>query len=225
MLKLENLAIERAGRRVLSDVSFAIGAGELVVLTGTNGSGKSTLALALLGYPEVKIVAGTVSLDDRVLNELATNERAELGLFLTHQEPPTIPGVSIANALMAMCKAVRPELATTAEFFDELRSNLAKLDLPLSFTDKGLHQDLSGGEKKRVELLSLLMLKPRFAILDELDSGLDTETRALTANLLLELRTAGLGMLVFSHNPEFIELLKPTSTLKMESFGNLHSKG
>ncbi|MEK7183446.1 MAG: ATP-binding cassette domain-containing protein [Patescibacteria group bacterium] len=210
MLNIQNLTVRRGDKDVLKDVSLSVDSRELVALVGANGIGKSTLAMALLGHPSCQILAGSLMLDGIDLLPLKTHERARRGLFLAHQEPPVIAGVSVANALRAASDATRQQPYTTAEFFDKLRASLARLGLSQDFANRNLHEAFSGGEKKRSELLALLMVSPKYAVLDEVDSGMDGVARAMTKDILAEMRSAGTGFLVISHNDSFIEELGPT---------------
>ncbi len=208
-LTIVDLTVKRSDKLMFEKFSLSLQPGELVALTGPNGVGKSSLALTIMGHPSCMVVEGTIKLDETDLLTLKTHERARLGLFLAHQEPPAIPGVTVANALHTMSELVRPNL-TTAQFFDELRAGLQRLDLPESFGDRPLHANFSGGEKKRAELLSLLILKPKYAILDEIDAGLDATARALTIHILAELRSAGTGLLIITHNDNWLKDLQPS---------------
>jgi Fe-S cluster assembly ATP-binding protein len=158
-----------------------------------------------------------MTLDGINLGLLETHERARLGLFLAHQEPPAIAGVSVVNVLRAASDATRTKPYSTAEFFDKLRNATARLGLPSEFTNRNLHEAFSGGEKKRAELLSLLVLSPKYAVLDELDSGMDAEARHMTKEVLTELRAAGTGCLVISHNDNFIDELSPDRVISLNS--------
>lgn len=207
MLTVNGLTVKRGDKTVLNDVSLSVSSGELVALVGPNGVGKSTLALTLLGHPSCQIVNGSIKLDEVDLAPLKTHERAKFGLFLAHQEPPAIAGVSLANVLRAMSDATRSEPYATAEFFDKLRSSLARLGLSPDFANRNLYEAFSGGEKKRAELLTLLMVSPKYAILDELDSGMDAEARQIAKDIIAEMRLAGTGFLVISHNEGFVDEL------------------
>jgi len=215
MLNIQNLTVRRGDKDVLKDVSLSVGTRELVALVGANGVGKSTFAMALLGHPSCQILSGSMMLDEIDLLTLKTHERAKRGLFLAHQEPPVIAGVSVANALRAASDATRQQPFSTAEFFDKLRSSLARLGLSQDFANRNLHEAFSGGEKKRSELLALLMVSPKYAVLDEIDSGMDGVARAMTKDILAEMRSAGTGFLVISHNDSFIEELGPTRTITL----------
>lgn len=215
MLQIEHLQVRRGDKDVLKDVNLSIDAGELVALVGANGVGKSTLALTLLGHPSCQITGGTMALDGIDLTSLKTYERAKKGLFLAHQEPPAIAGVTVSNALRAASDATRLHPYSTAEFFDKLRHAVTRLGLPYEFVDRSLNEAFSGGEKKRAELLALLMTDPKYAILDEIDSGMDAVARSMTKDILAEMRTTGTGFLVISHNDSFINELSPTRKISL----------
>ncbi len=215
MLNIQHLTVHRGDKDVLKDVSLSVDSGELVALVGPNGVGKSTLAMTLLGHPSCQILNGSMRLDDVDLAILKTHERAKLGLFLAHQEPPTIAGVTVAQVLRAASEATRLPAYSTAEFYDKLRASLARLGLPLEFADRHLNENFSGGEKKRSELLALLMVAPKYAVLDEIDSGMDASARALTKDILAGMRSAGTGFLVISHNDNFIDELGSTRKIAL----------
>jgi Fe-S cluster assembly ATP-binding protein len=215
MLSVTNLSVRRGDKDVLQNVSLSLEPGELVALVGANGVGKSTLAMTLFGHPSCMVTAGSLKLDDLDLTTLKTHERARHGLFLAHQEPPVIAGVSVADALRAASDATRAQPFTTAEFFDKLRAGSTRLGLSPDFAKRNLHEAFSGGEKKRSELLALLIVAPKYAVLDEIDSGMDAVARAMTKDILAELRTNGTGFLVISHNESFVEELSPTRKISL----------
>ena len=215
MLKVDKLTVSRGGKDVLRELSFELHPGELLALVGPNGVGKSTLALTLFGHPSCAVSHGSVHVDGHDLLALKVHERARLGLFLAHQEPPAIAGVSVATALRAMSDAVRVPAYSTAEFFDFLRAGLQQLGLAADFADRHLHAALSGGEKKRLELLALLLTTPKYAILDEIDSGMDTDARALAQAIIGKLRLSGTGFLVISHHQDFLDGLQPTTQIAL----------
>lgn len=215
MLEIQQLTVRRGNKDVFKNVSLSVDKGELIAVVGSNGVGKSTLALALLGHPACEVTEGSMRLDGIDLKALKTHERAKAGLFLAHQEPPAIPGVSVADALRAMCDALRPQALSTPMFFDQLRAGVKKLHLPEGFIDRPLHEAFSGGEKKRAELLALLILAPKYAILDEIDSGMDAAARAMTKEVLAEMREQGTGFLLISHNESFLQEIAPSRTVSL----------
>ncbi|MEM1062325.1 MAG: Fe-S cluster assembly ATPase SufC, partial [Planctomycetota bacterium] len=181
-LIVENLHVSVGETPILRGVDLAIRPGEVHALMGPNGSGKSTLAYALAGHPLYDITAGSVTIDGAELNELDAAERARLGLYLAFQYPVVIPGVKVADFLRHAVSNVRnpdrkegDDLMPMREFRKELYEHLDTLGVDRAFARRYLNEGFSGGEKKRMEIVQMAMLKPRFAVLDETDSGLDTD--------------------------------------------------
>lgn len=210
-LKIEGLTVEREGKKILENLSLVIAPGELIHLTGANGSGKSTLAFTIMGHSSCRVMSGAMHFFGHELAPLKIHERAKLGIFLAHQEPPALSGVSLATAFRAMVEATATQSISTAEFYDGLRAALSRVGLAEEFMDRGLHEGFSGGEKKRAELAALLLLKPRLVILDEVDAGMDEGARKMTVEIIAELRQAGTMFLIISHNQDFASLLEPSS--------------
>lgn len=208
-------AITRDGRDVLRDCSFRVRPGELVVVSGPNGAGKSSLLAAIMGYSTMNVV-GELTLDGLDLLSLAIYERARRGLFLIHQEPPAIPGVTIAGAIRAQTEALRGSLSIPA-IQTEIREACSLLGVDESFSRRPLNDGLSGGEKKRAELVQMLVAKPRYVLVDELDSGLDADMLGRARAIIAELRTQGVGFIVVSHNKAFVDDLVPTLVLNLGS--------
>lgn len=215
-LTIAQLSVEREGKKILENLSLVVAPGELVHLGGANGSGKSTLALTVMGHPSCKVVAGAMSFFGQPLAGLPVHERAKLGIFLAHQEPPALPGVSLATAFRAMVEATSAAPISTAEFYDRLRQSLTRVGLADEFIDRGLHEGFSGGEKKRAELAAMLMLKPRLVILDEIDAGMDQAARILTKEMVAQLRREKVAFLLISHNKDFAAELQPDRYLSLE---------
>jgi Fe-S cluster assembly ATP-binding protein len=200
-LEINNLTVTRNGKEVLKDISFEIKEGEVVLLTGGNGAGKSTLALSLLGHPDC-VTVGSIRLQGEDLISLSTSERARRGLFLAHQEPPAIAGVSVADVLRGAMESRMGEGFSYPAFSTDLRQALLALNLDYAFSKKEMHAQFSGGEKKKIELLSLLLLQPKVAILDEIDSGMDEEARKLLLTVMERLQAGGCSFLIISHQPQ-----------------------
>ncbi len=213
-LVVDHLFIARAGKEILSDISFVCAPGELIVIRGKNGAGKSSLLSAMMVLPGVEIIAGDFSVNGESLIGKKTYEIARSGIFLAHQEPPAIDGVSLGvvarAALETMCG-----IAEVPEAQHRIRETLAELGLPEDFAHKTLNLSMSGGEKKRAELFQLVLLKPKFALLDEIDSGLDSASCSIAAAAIAKLRSEGTGFVVVTHSDAFAEVLMPTRIVEL----------
>lgn len=213
-LAVNNLTVQRDGRDVVRDCSFTVAPGELVAIAGENGAGKSTLLAAIMGYAECVVTNGGMTLNAEAIDQLPMHERARRGLFLVHQEPPAIPGVSIAGAIRAEAEAVRGSISIPG-VQGEIRAACARLGLDEAFSRRPLNDGLSGGEKKRAELLQMLVAHPKVVLIDELDSGLDAGMIAVAVGLIAELQRSGVGLVVVSHSASFVERLNPTRSLAL----------
>jgi len=194
---------------VVENVSLHVRSGEIHALMGPNGSGKSSLAYAIAGHPEYAVVNGSIRLGEKDLLPLKPEERAEAGLFLSFQEPPEIGGVSMRTFLKVITP---PSKRLEVEPHNDAGSTsiVAKLGLQATFLSRFLNEGFSGGEKKKSELLQFLARKPKIAIFDEIDSGLDVDSVAAVAQILKDAATEGTGMLIISHTPRLFERLSPT---------------
>ncbi|MCA9387704.1 MAG: Fe-S cluster assembly ATPase SufC, partial [Candidatus Andersenbacteria bacterium] len=215
-LSLSNLSVSTDGRTVVNDVSFAITSGEVHALLGQNGSGKSSLANALMGHPAYEITGGNIRLDDTELTELSPDKRAKAGLFLSMQYPPSIAGVSLSNFLRTAYNATHEEQLSPVEFHGLLKEKMALLEMDPSFAARNVNEGFSGGEKKRAEVLQLLVLEPSFAILDETDSGLDVDARKIVADGIRKARERGAGILLITHHLDLLEELGPEAVHVMK---------
>ncbi len=218
-LKIEDLQVSVAGSSILKGVNLEIKTGEIHALMGPNGSGKSTLAYALAGHPRYEVTGGKVELDGQDVLSLDPNERARLGMFLAFQYPVTIPGVKVADFLRHAVSNVRnperkegQELMAMRDFRKELRSQMEELGMETEFARRYLNEGFSGGEKKRMEILQLAMLKPRFAFLDETDSGLDSDAVRVVSEGLNRLAGAEMGVLIITHHERLLEFNRPQYT-------------
>ena len=174
-LRINDLRASVAGNQILKGINLTVEPGRVHALMGPNGRGKSTLAFSLTGHPNYQIAGGTVTLDGEDLLALPADKRARAGLFLSFQYPAAIPGVKVANFLHAARQAVRPGSLTPSQFRAMLMEKMELLDMDPAFMSRYLNDGFSGGEKKRLEMLQLAMLAPKYAVLDETDSGLDVD--------------------------------------------------
>src|SRR5580700_10489314 len=219
LLRITDLHVSVEDLPILNGVNLEIRTGEVHALMGPNGSGKSTLAYALAGHPKYEVTQGKVEIDGTDLLALDPNERARLGLFLAFQYPVTIPGVKVADFLRHATTNVRNPnrkegegLIAMREFRKELRSRMEELGIEPEFARRYLNDGFSGGEKKRMEILQMAMLKPKFAVLDETDSGLDSDAVRVVSEGLARLAGPDMGVLIITHHERLLEFNKPHRT-------------
>ncbi len=213
MLDIQNLAARVGGENIIKDLSLNIPAGEVHAIMGPNGSGKSTLANVLAGRPGYEVTAGSIKLGATDLNELEPEERAVEGVFLAFQYPTEIPGVSNMEFLKAAMDAQRVaknlEPLDASSFIRMARETAKELDLDPNFLKRGVNEGFSGGEKKRNEILQLLMLEPKLAILDETDSGLDIDALQVVAAGVNRFRSKDHAILLVTHYQRLLDYIKP----------------
>jgi Fe-S cluster assembly ATP-binding protein len=213
LLEIRDLHVRVAGQEVLRGISLAVRAGEVHAIMGPNGSGKSTLAHVLAGRPGYEIVAGTARFEGRDLLALAAEQRARAGLFLGFQYPVEIPGVNNAYLLKAAVNAARrerglPEL-DAFEFLAVVRAKIKLMQIDESFLSRGVNEGFSGGEKKRNEILQMLVLEPKLALLDETDSGLDIDALKVVANGINSLRAPERAIVLVTHYQRMLDYVVP----------------
>jgi Fe-S cluster assembly ATP-binding protein len=213
MLSIDDLHVTVDGQEILKGLSLEVGAGEVHAIMGPNGSGKSTLAYALAGRPGYEVTAGRVRYDGRDLLALAPEERAREGVFLGFQYPVEIPGVNNVYLLKAALNAARkqrglPEV-DAFEFLGVVREKMKLMHIEDSFLSRGVNEGFSGGEKKRNEILQMLVLEPRLAILDETDSGLDIDALKLVAAGVNSLRSPERACVLVTHYQRLLEHVVP----------------
>src|SRR5437762_6615814 len=210
-LTVENLRVAVGAQETERGLTLRVPRGEVHALMGPNGSGKSTLAKVLAGHPDYPVIAGKVLMDGENLLELEPDERARRGLFLAFQYPSEIPGVTIANFLRAALQSRLPEgeeLEAT-DYYAKLYEKMELLGMDRSFTSRAVNEGFSGGEKKRTEILQLAMLQPKYAILDETDSGLDIDALKIVARGVNTMRGPGLGVLLITHYQRLLNYIVP----------------
>ncbi|GAA2591330.1 Fe-S cluster assembly ATPase SufC [Actinomadura fulvescens] len=197
-------------KEILRGVDLTVKAGETHAIMGPNGSGKSTLAYAIAGHPKYDITSGAVTLDGEDVLEMSVDERARAGLFLAMQYPVEVPGVSVSNFLRSAVTAVRGEAPKLREFSKELKQSLENLAIDPAFAQRSLNEGFSGGEKKRHEILQLEMLKPKIAVLDETDSGLDVDALKVVSEGVNRFSGSGdTGVLLITHYTRILRYVKP----------------
>jgi len=210
-LRVENLHITIADKEIVRGLSLSVPCGQVHAIMGPNGSGKSTLAKVLAGHPDYQVTKGNVTLDGENLLELEPDERARLGLFMAFQYPNEIPGVTIANFLRAALQARLPEgeELDATDYYAKLYEKMELLGMDRAFTSRSVNEGFSGGEKKRTEILQLAMIEPKYAILDETDSGLDIDALKTVAHGVNSLRGPNLGILLITHYQRLLNYIVP----------------
>ena len=210
-LEIKNLNVSIGDKQIIKDFSLTIPKGEVHAIMGPNGTGKSTLAKALAGHPDYEITSGDALMDGESIIEMEVDERSRAGLFLAFQYPMEIPGVSIANFIRAARNARLPEGEdlNAPAYYKELYEKMDTLKINRKFTSRSINEGFSGGEKKRCEILQLAMLNPKYAILDETDSGLDIDALKIVSEGVNALRGPGLGALVITHYQRLLDYIVP----------------
>ena len=213
LLSINNLKVSIAEKIIISGLNLTINHGEVHAIMGPNGSGKSTLAKTLAGHPECNIHAGSINYLGTKIIDLSVEERANKGIFLGFQYPIEIPGLSntafLKAALNAQRKSQGDEAITAVDFLKELKYNAEVIGMDQAFLNRGVNEGFSGGEKKRNEILQMMMLKPRLSILDETDSGLDIDAMKTVANGLNSMRKKDSSFLLITHYDRLLGYIKP----------------
>ncbi|MGV0718391.1 Fe-S cluster assembly ATPase SufC [Mycolicibacterium sp. XJ662] len=195
---------------ILKGVDLTVNSGEVHALMGPNGSGKSTLSYAVAGHPKYEVTSGSITLDGQDVLEMSVDERARAGLFLAMQYPVEVPGVSMSNFLRSAATAVRGEAPKLRHWVKEVKGAMQALDIDTSFSERSVNEGFSGGEKKRHEILQLSLLKPKIAILDETDSGLDVDAlRVVSDGVNQYAETENGGILLITHYTRILRYIQP----------------
>jgi Fe-S cluster assembly ATP-binding protein len=210
-LEIKDLHVSIGDKEIIKGLTLTVPRGEMHAIMGPNGSGKSTLSKAIGGHPSYNVTSGQVLLDGQNVLELESDARARTGLFLAFQYPMEIPGVSNANFIRAALQARLPEgeeLEAT-DYYQQLYAEMDKLEMARQFTARSVNEGFSGGEKKRNEILQMAMLKPKYAILDETDSGLDIDALRIVSAGVNAQRGPELGVLVITHYQRLLDYIVP----------------
>lgn len=210
-LKIQNLRVSIEDKEILKDFSLNVKGGEIHAIMGPNGTGKSTLASALMGHPHYEVTSGTVELDGEDLLEMDVDERARAGLFLAMQYPSEISGVTTADFLRSAINVQRGEgnEISLMKFIRQLDEKMNALDMDEQYAQRYLNEGFSGGEKKRNEILQMMMLQPRICLLDEIDSGLDIDALKVVAKGVNDMRSEERGFLIITHYQRLLNYITP----------------
>ena len=210
-LEIKNLSVAIGEKEIVKGLSLLIKSGEVHAIMGPNGTGKSTLSKAIAGHPDYTITGGDVLLDGESILARQADERARAGIFLAFQYPSEIPGVSIANFLRAAQQArlAEGEELDASAYYKRLYAKMDMLKIDRKFTSRSVNEGFSGGEKKRCEILQMAMLEPKFALMDETDSGLDIDALRIVADGVNTLRGPNLGVLMITHYQRLLNYIVP----------------
>lgn len=215
ILKIIDLHVNVEDKEILKGVSLTATSGETIALLGPNGHGKSTLLQAIMGNPRYKITSGQVLLNNQDLLAMSVDERSKAGLFLAMQYPSEVAGVVNADFLRASINARREKPLSLFNFYRLLNTTYKKMGIPFEMANRSLNEGFSGGEKKRNEILQMILLEPRFSLLDEIDSGLDIDAMSIVAKAIKEEQEKGRGFLVVSHYARLYNMINLTRTIVM----------
>ncbi|MDR3191163.1 MAG: Fe-S cluster assembly ATPase SufC [Lactobacillaceae bacterium] len=210
-LKIENLHVAVDGQEILKGVNLLVKTGEIHAIMGPNGTGKSTLSQTIMGHPAYTVTAGTISVDGQDLADLSVDERARAGLFLAMQYPVEVPGVTNAEFMRAAINARRADdqQIGVLEFINKLTAKSDFLGMTSEMTDRYLNEGFSCGEKKRNEILQMMMIEPEYGILDEIDSGLDIDALKVVAKGVNAMRSDAFGVLMITHYQRLLDYIEP----------------
>lgn len=214
-LVIKDLCAEVEGKPILKGVNLTVNEGETVALLGPNGHGKSTLLNVLMGHPKYKVTKGEALFDGQNILEMTTDKRSKLGLFLGMQNPSEVPGVVNSDFLRAAINEHSEKPVSTYQFYKMLDGATKEVKMPFDLATRSLNEGFSGGEKKRNEILQLVLLNPKIAFLDEIDSGLDVDALQIVADVINKLKEKGMGFLAISHYARLYDLINPTRAVVM----------
>lgn len=209
-LVIKNLHVEVGEKEILKGIDLTINTGEIHAIMGPNGNGKSTLLSAIMGHPKYKVTEGSIELDGQDVLKMSVDERSRAGLFLGMQYPQEIPGVTNSDFLKAAMNARLEKPISLFKFIRTLDKNIEELEMDENLAHRYLNEGFSGGEKKRNEILQMKLLKPQFALLDEIDSGLDVDALRIVSDAINSMRSNNFACVMVSHYERLFELVRPT---------------
>jgi Fe-S cluster assembly ATP-binding protein len=205
-----SVVTDAGSKEILRGVDLTVRSGETHAIMGPNGSGKSTLAYSIAGHPKYTVTGGSVTLDGVDVLEMSVDERAKAGLFLAMQYPVEVPGVSVSNFLRTAVTAIRGEAPKVRTWVGEVKAAMASLNMDTAFSERNVNEGFSGGEKKRHEILQMELLRPKIAILDETDSGLDVDALRIVSEGVNRVKSnSDLGVMLITHYTRILRYIKP----------------
>jgi FeS assembly ATPase SufC len=205
LLEITNLHVQVGDKEIIKGLNLSLGRGEVHVLMGPNGAGKSTLVNAIMGHPAYKVTDGSIRFEDEDITKTRTDERARKGIFLSFQNPEEIPGITVENFLRTARGAVTGKPLKVFAFKHELEQRMGELQMDKAYASRYLNVGFSGGEKKKNEILQMLMMNPRLAILDETDSGLDVDAVRIVSQGVNQFKNDQNSLLIITHNTKILE--------------------
>ncbi|MBZ2175568.1 Fe-S cluster assembly ATPase SufC [Schnuerera sp. xch1] len=208
-LSINNLHSKIADKEILKGLNLEVNKGEIHVIMGPNGAGKSTLANILMGHPKHEITEGEIEFQGQKINNLKVDERAKLGMFLSFQYPEEVPGITLENFLRSSKMAIEDKPIKIMKFKKMLKEKMKLLEMDEEYASRYLNEGFSGGEKKKSEILQMLILEPKVAILDETDSGLDVDAVKIVANGVKKYKTDENSIIIITHHSKILEYLEP----------------
>lgn len=208
-LVIKNLHVSVEGKEILKGIDLQINDGDMLALLGPNGHGKSTLLAAIMGNPHFEVTEGSILFDDKDVLSMSVDERSKVGLFLGFQNPYEIPGVVSADFYKSMINVRNEEKLSLYKFYKVLNQASKDVKIPMELVNRSLNDGFSGGEKKRNEILQMLLLDPSFAMLDEIDSGLDVDAINIVSECINKQHEKGTAFIVISHYARLFDLIKP----------------
>lgn len=209
LLEIKDVHAAAEDKEILKGLNLSVNKGEVHVIMGPNGAGKSTLMNVIMGHPKYKIVRGSIFFEGEDITKLKTDERAKKGIFMSFQTPEEIPGITVEDLLRTARTSITGKPLKLLAFRRELQQKMALLKMDESYAERYLNVGFSGGEKKKNEIIQMLMLNPKLAILDETDSGLDVDAVKIVSNGIKEFKSKDNSMLIITHNSKILEYLKP----------------
>ncbi|MCL5788712.1 MAG: Fe-S cluster assembly ATPase SufC [Candidatus Marsarchaeota archaeon] len=209
LLKITDLHAKVGDKEILSGLNLEVRQGEVHAIMGPNGSGKTSLSYVLMGHPRYVVTKGDIQIDGQSILTLKADQRAKLGLFLGFQYPLEVPGLRLGSFLRTVATEVKQDKTPVGQFYAGVKKQLASLELSDDFLSRSLNEGFSGGEKKRIEILQLLTVKPKFAVLDETDSGLDVDALRLVSNAVSTVRGPDMGIILITHYQRILKYVRP----------------